>query len=303
MRPLALLPLLFPSFSTAAPPAINYIKGNLTTPSASDSYFQTADPSQARTDYVYTEAAPRREVVALARGLGANVISQSEYTLRAYRYVLNNVRTEYRYGLSKGAAGAVVDKSGTPFDQADLLFQLLTLGGVSAHLEHGLATLTGAQFSSWTGITAAKSACRLFANGGIPAVVNGSTLADCSYNTTDVVTSISFNQLTVVVGFKAISFPGEAGLVTKMGCTTECGTAARTALLQGATQVAGTTPYAQTLNTTAMDTQVRSYATSLQNNLMINQVGSDVEEIVGAPKVMIDHNASLASVTYSFTVK
>ncbi len=75
--------------------------------------------------------------------------SNAAYALAVFEYVHHNIRTEFRYGLSKGAYGALLDQSGTPFDQAALMIELLRQGGVTATYQLGTITLTGAQFTAW----------------------------------------------------------------------------------------------------------------------------------------------------------
>src|SRR5688572_14472910 len=58
------------------------------------------------------------ELKELARALRGNVDL-------IYEYVHDNIRTEFMYGLKKGGLGAMIDRSGTPFDQAHLMFELL----------------------------------------------------------------------------------------------------------------------------------------------------------------------------------
>jgi len=96
-------------------------------------------------------------------------------------YVRNTVETVWMHGLQKGAPGALIDRSGTAFDQAHLMVELLRRGGVQAGYEAGTITLTGQQFRDRSGVENAAAACRLLADGGIPAIVNGITLPDCAY--------------------------------------------------------------------------------------------------------------------------
>lgn len=90
-----------------------------------------------------------------------------------YQYVANNIQTVWMYGLQKGALGAELDKSGTPFDQAELLVALLWQAGYSPKYVAGTVVLNQVQFSAWTGISDALAACQLLSSGGIPAQING----------------------------------------------------------------------------------------------------------------------------------
>src|SRR5687768_90000 len=70
------------------------------------------------------------ELKELARALRGNVDL-------IYEYVHDNVRTEFMYGLKKGGLGAMIDQSGTPFDQAHLMVELLREAGYSARYKVG----------------------------------------------------------------------------------------------------------------------------------------------------------------------
>jgi RHS repeat-associated protein len=93
--------------------------------------------------------------------------------------VRNRIDTEFLFGSHKGELGVIIDASGTPFDQARLLVELLRQSGFSANYEYGDLTLSGSDFVAWTGLSQAKVACEFLAAGGIPASVNGNTSGDC----------------------------------------------------------------------------------------------------------------------------
>ncbi len=111
-----------------------------------------------------------------------------------YEFVRNTVDTEFQFGLAKGELGTLIDRSGTSFDQAKLLVELLREAGFAARYKFGDITLTGAQIESWTGFTDARAVCELFAGGGVPVSVNGSTTA-C--NQTGVVTTATIAHVWV----------------------------------------------------------------------------------------------------------
>ncbi len=102
------------------------------------------------------------------------------FIAQANAYVKSEIAPEFRFGLSKGALGALLDKSGTPFDQAQLLKEIFVQKNIVAQYQIGEATFTAADFLNWTGISTAKEACQLLANGGIPASINGASPADCN---------------------------------------------------------------------------------------------------------------------------
>jgi len=70
-------------------------------------------------------ASPPPEIVAQARALGAGRLTAPQFTLNTFDYVRNNIATEFRFGLAKGGRGALIDQSGTPFDQAELMVKTI----------------------------------------------------------------------------------------------------------------------------------------------------------------------------------
>lgn len=121
-------------------------------------------------------------------------------TVALTAFVRDNIEMVWAYGLGRGARGALIDRAGTAFDQAQLLVELLrAAGNTTARYQLGRLTLTGPQFQAWTGITSAKAACQLLSSGGIPARINGETKADCAYAGTvsQVVMSHVWVQATV----------------------------------------------------------------------------------------------------------
>ncbi len=98
----------------------------------------------------------------------------------AYGWVASEMMPEFRFGLSKGGTGAVLDRSGTPFDQAQLLKELLRVKGIQAKYVLGTAEYSADQFFAWTGVATAREACNLLSRGGIPGKINGISSADCA---------------------------------------------------------------------------------------------------------------------------
>lgn len=92
---------------------------------------------------------------------------------KIFAFVKNNIRVEARFGVQKGAVGALIDRSGTPFDQAQLLVELLRAAGHNASYQVGTITVSGTEFVDWYGVSDSTIARQFLANGGIPADVQG----------------------------------------------------------------------------------------------------------------------------------
>jgi transglutaminase-like putative cysteine protease len=185
-------------------PTMTIGTGQLISPAVGDAFYLTStchtyglvDPAICRTDLPPGYQRPV-DIRSAARALGAGVSSPDTYVNAVYEFILNGVDTEFRYGLAKGALGTLIDRSGTPFDQAQLMVELLAEGGVTARYQLGTITLTPAQFTAWTTLSDAKASCRLLANGGIPGIVNTTTSATCAYS--GALTAITMNHAWVQV--------------------------------------------------------------------------------------------------------
>lgn len=235
------------------------------------------------------------EVVELARALGLGR-TQDAFVDQVYAYVRNNVRTEWMFGLQRGAMGAIVDRSGTPFDQAHLMVEVLRQGNVDARYQFGTITLTETtlqQFSAWTGITKATAACQLLSSGGIPASVNNQVKTDCSYGNDDLTTVTlrhAWVKVTLPTGtylfdpsYKPSTFtPTAAGLT---GALTSGATlnAAKTGMGTGQSQGLD---YVRGLNTTELTIAMTNTATSVQSLIGTSYSASKLEAMVGGASIV-----------------
>src|SRR6185503_9277139 len=122
-----------------------------------------------------------------------------------YQYVRNNIEIDWMYGLQKGALGALIDKSGTAFDQADLMVKLLRQSGYTASYVSGTITMSGAQFYQWSGIQDSNAACQLLASGGIPASIDGVTSTACATGSGAAISNITLSHIWVKVNIPGSS--------------------------------------------------------------------------------------------------
>lgn len=164
-------------------PSIQIVKGALVSPGDALLYYGsgTTHTDGLCRDYASNSAicpsgtrplAP--EIVELSRALGgerSGAANVTDHINLVYEYVRNRIDTEFMFGAHKGSVGVILDGSGTAFDQAALMVDVLKVSGVTATLKYGTITLTQQQFSDWTGISQAKAACQFLAQGGIPGMV------------------------------------------------------------------------------------------------------------------------------------
>ncbi len=226
------------------------------------------------------------EIVELARALDDDPDLM-------FAFVRNEIDTEFRYGLSKGALGALIDRSGTPFDQAALLVELFREAGLQARYQYGTVTLMPAQFTEWTGIANPAAACQLLSSGAIPGSVNGSTTANCAYSGSLGNVQMNHAWASARIGgvwyafdpsFKSYAQPAGLNLPSIMGLTSGAPLAqASSGMSSGADSGV---PYVRNLNAENLRTTLNGYATALAIHLQQTTPGIEFEDAVGEPVIV-----------------
>lgn len=287
-------------------PATKIGTGSLIDPSlmAASSY-----GTSAPTNDIYSPTGRPNEIIELARALGQR--PQDQLVEQVYDYVHNNVEIAWMFGLQKGALGAIIDHSGTAFDQAYLMVEVLHQAGVSsARYQYGTLTLTGTQFANWSGITNAVAACHLLANGGIPASINGSVIPDCSYPAGATVSNLTLSHIWVRVtvngadydfdpAYKAHAFkPTDANLPSRIAPGQALASATST-MISGATPSA--VPYVQSLNggreigdvVGALTTTLMNDASNVQSLIATNHLAGEIEDVIGGAHIQKGYSTAL----------
>jgi RHS repeat-associated protein len=275
-------------------PSVRILAGPLVSPSAAATFYgsATASTNGLCRDYASDPSVcltgRRPEIVELARALrnDANLM---------YEYVRNSVETEFQYGLQKGGVGALIDHSGTPFDQAHLLVDLFREGGFTARYKTGSITLTGSQFEAWTGLTDAAAACRFLGSGGIPASINGQSPSNCALS--GLVTTIVMSHIWVeadVNGGTYVFDPSykphalEAGIDIRaaMGLTPGVPLSEATSGMTQGTQAG--LPFISSLNQTSLSDHLRFYSLFLAARLQQEDMrGANYFEVLGGVGAII----------------
>jgi RHS repeat-associated protein len=301
-------------------PAVRIMQADLMDPTAANAWYPSATGHANSVCILIPNsdlcAGRPMKIKALARSLGADRYNASDYAQHVLEYMYANIDTEFRYGLSKGALGTLLDQSGTPFDQANLMVELLREGQQAAQqtatYEVGTITLNAAQFTAWTGITNATAACRLLADGGIPASINGSTTANCAYGSA-AVTTVTLSHIWVAANskyydpsYKTYTQKPGVDLATATGCGASCATTLQsTAIPTGATyqgfDATAQANYVQNVQTSALGGLLNgTYATNLQSYIQGNTPGAAVEDVAGG-RVINNATIPVASGTFPYT--
>jgi RHS repeat-associated protein len=265
---------------------MRFERGALVSPSAAQTFYGSATTRTSSFSGVAGFEGRPPEIVEQARALGNDIDLIHEY-------VRNHVDVEFAYGLRKGALGAMIDRSGTPFDINVLFVDLARQAGYTARYRLGSATLTALQFQEWTGLTLAAPACRMLAFGGIPATINGTSPSDC--NIAGSVTSVVIRHIwsEVQIGgiwyvfdpsFKALSFAARRNLETDSGFTS--GTAAAQAGTGITSGSSSGQAYVAQVNAGALDTYLAARSNALLGTLTTNAFAADMREVVGGPLIV-----------------
>lgn len=270
-----------PALAQSATASVKIGTAAFISPSAADTWYGSSTTS---TNGLGLSTRPP-EIVELARAL-------SNDPDKIFDYVRNNIEITWIYGLQKGGLGAITDKAGTAFDQANLMVELLREAGFTATYKAGTITLTGVQFAEWSGVTDAKAACQLLSSGGIPAVINGSTSATCAYTGSVSTIQIAHIWVSVVIGgtayvfdpaYKGHDFKPGIDLAAASGLTSGAPLTAATGGMESGT--ASTVGYVRNLNTEALESTLTTAAANLQAYIEANAPAGEIEDIVGGQKV------------------
>jgi RHS repeat-associated protein len=265
---------------------MRFERGELVSPAAAETYYGSSTTRTSSFSGVSGFEGRPPEIVEQARALSNDIDL-------IYEYARNQIDVEFAYGLRKGALGAMIDQSGTPFDINVLFVELARQAGYTARYRIGSATLTAQQFQDWTGLTHAASACRMLAYGAIPAAVNGVSPADC--NIAGSVTSVVIRHVWSEVqisgtwyvfdpSFKPQSFAARRNLETDSGFTSGApATQAGTGISSGTSSGLA---YISNVNTGNLDSYLAARSTALLGTLTANAYAADMRDVVGGPEVI-----------------
>jgi RHS repeat-associated protein len=272
---------------------VTIVRGTLISPTDANTWYATQTQSatdglcaayNGNTEICVGNIRPRApEVVELARALRGdpNLI---------YEYVRNSVDTEFLFGSHKGSLGVIIDHSGTSFDQAQLMVDLLRESGKTASFKYGTLTLDGAQFLAWTGISDAKAACDFLSTGGIPAAVNSCTAGGAISSVTvahvwieaDIGGTARFfdPSFKPYEHTKGLNTAASGNLREAMGFVSgQVATAAA-----GSESATGTTGLTQltSVNQSGLATKLQSYGQGLLDRLKLTDMqGAGLREVIG----------------------
>ncbi|MBL8537074.1 MAG: hypothetical protein JNM59_06685 [Hyphomonadaceae bacterium] len=145
-----------PAFAQS-PPSLQFGDGPQISTAAAWSYFQGQGLSSPACGTVCIDPLVERTAHALG-----------DDPDRIYTFVHDQIEVVPLFGVQKGGRGALIDMAGTPFDQAQLMVELLRAAGYTAEYVVGTVTLTPAQIQDWLGVSNSTAIAEVFADGGFP---------------------------------------------------------------------------------------------------------------------------------------
>jgi len=277
---------ILPSYSVETAPLVS--------PSAADTYYCTpaTNCTTSGTRDFWVRNYPV-EIHALARALRYDVDL-------IYDFVRNQIKYVPIYGLQKGALGAMVDRSGTPFDQAQLMVELLRASGYTANYVSGAISLNATQTNELLGTTNATAVRAILADGGIPATTTPTSGTITNVTMAHIWVSVSIGGTNYVFdpSLKRHTFTPGINLATASGWNTstylsqvQSGmvTGTDSAPSYANPNVNVSIPYVRNLNVDGSDAQLTTYANNLVNYLRTNGYATkQVEDVVGREDIIVD---------------
>ena len=269
-------------------PSMRFLTAPLVSPTSALTTYGTGTTHSSSFTGVTGFAGQPPEIVELARALN------NDPDL-IYEFVHNQIDTEFAFGLRKGSLGSLIDKSGTPFDQTMLFVSLVRQAGYIARYQVGRVTLSGTDFTAWTGVSNIGAACRLLANAGIPAAFNGqsSSASDCSI--TGTFTSVTFLHAWADVQIGGTwyafdpsikSYTNNAGrdLWAGSGLTSGAAASAAASTISSGTQSGAS--YIQNASQSGLDSYLTARGSQLLTDFITNAPDADIFAVIGKGKII-----------------
>lgn len=254
-------------------------------------------PGQAR-EIMESRAAsykPREESPVLAGGGSKTFTAPTQITELAralkndldliFYHVYNKIDFSLGYGLQKGSLGALRDGTANPWDQAQLLVDLLREAGYTADFVFGTIDLSNQQVSSWLGTDDSDifNAYGVLDTAAVP--------VQAVWSGTEWRLEISHVWVKVTIGTDEFHFdPSFKTYLTIAGIDLEDALGYdRTSLLAvaetGATKdVNG--EWIENVNTAGIKSELATYATNLVSWIDANNPTATMDDIVGGRKVI-----------------
>lgn len=205
-----------------------------------------------------------------------------------YEFVRDNIELYPVYGVSKGWRGALIDRQGSNYDQAELMVNLLRAAGYTASYVAGVATLSPVQVQSFYGIDISKgcNTQNFFSAGQIPnnRLLNAGDTCDSPFR------GITINHVWVQVNISGTNYVFDPSLKAhsvKAGIDVKAASAYdQTAFMNAARTGATVTADAVTnINRANIRSSLNARASSLVSYLRANKPAADLDDVLGGKTI------------------
>ena len=293
----------------SAVPSFSVNAGTAITPANADAWYCAQSPgcTTSGTRQLWVNNYPV-EITALARALHNDVDN-------IYEYVHNYIEIVPMYGLQKGALGALIHRSGTAFDQAQLMVELLRASGYTASYVDGAISLSDpALVQSWFGTNDAVALAAILADGGIPTTVTPATgqVTNVTLGHIWVKVTISGTPYVFDPSLKSHAFTSPINMATASGWNeTTFLAAAQLGLVSGTQTGTSSTnppaqvsiPYVSNVNAANITTQLTGYANTLTTYLRSNGYATkQIEDVIGRQDIQPLTGAPIRQTTLSYAL-
>lgn len=203
-----------------------------------------------------------------------------------FEYVYNNIDYVPMWGLQKGAEGALLDGSGTAFDIAELMVELLRASGYTADYVVGTARFQENEIEAWFNIPEDKpiAIATVIGSGGIPGTyytTGGGLLDAMDMGHVWVRVNIGGTNYYFDPGFKQYTYHDPIDIATASGYSqSELMTAAGT----GANI---TSTFVQDVNREGVRDLLDEYSSDLVTYIKQNHPAADVIDILGGRELIL----------------
>ncbi|MFN9729546.1 MAG: RHS repeat protein, partial [Pseudomonadota bacterium] len=204
-----------------------------------------------------------------------------------YQHVRNNIEYYPKWGIHKGAVGALIDGTGTAFDQALLLRDTLRAAEFTADLVKGTLRMLPADAASWLGVDVVNT-CTVssrFSSGGTP-----TRTYNVSPGTCGTFVMIEVEHVWVQVNIGGINYffdpsikPRAVGARPNLAAITGYN---RTTFLGNTVATAGATVTADSvlnLNRANVRATLTTYANNLATHIRANNPHGALHDVLGGP--------------------
>jgi RHS repeat-associated protein len=201
---------------------------------------------------------------------------------RILAYVRDEVAVTPVFGLHKGSYGTLIDHSGSPLDQVQLLVHLFRAAGFTAEYQLGIATLNRQTTAEWLGSDRTGVVRQILANGGFAATVQADGETVRTVELAHVIAAVTIDGRRVLVdpAFKSYEPIIGSPLTTVMQMNPAT-------LLSEAQigQQGGGTQFRQ-MNAQRLQDQLQAYALRLENHISSARPDSRLIDITGGRQIV-----------------